>query len=86
MKFHTQEFRHDPENGVYGDCQRAIVASLLGLEMSEVPHFNEGGPDAYGFFERLDSFLFSRGIGRLSIAFDGANIDTATRHHGCALY
>ena len=80
MKFHTQEFRHNPENGEHGDCMRAVIASMLGLEMSEVPNFNEGGPDSYDFFERLDAFLSGRGLGRLSIAFDGASIDTATRH------
>jgi hypothetical protein len=34
-----QEFIHDPSNGVYGDCQRAVIASLLDLPLSEVPHF-----------------------------------------------
>lgn len=31
--------KHDPDNGVYGDCFRACVASLLEMELSDVPHF-----------------------------------------------
>ncbi len=80
MRFHTQEYRHDPKNGEYGDCQRAVIASLLDLELSEVPNFNEGGPDSFDFFERLDSFLASKGLGRLSVAFNGDSIVHATRH------
>lgn len=80
MKFHTQEFRHDPSNGSYGDCQRAVIASLLGLEMSEVPNFNEGGPDGYEFFERLKNFLVRHNLGMLSIPFDGSDIDIVTQH------
>lgn len=42
-----QEFTHKPEIGQYGDCQRAVIASLLDLPISEVPHFyrdeEEGG-------------------------------------------
>ena len=34
-----QEFRHDPDNGVIGDCWRTCIASVLGLERSRVPHF-----------------------------------------------
>jgi len=34
-----QEFIHDPENGFIGDCQRAVIASLMELPLKEVPHF-----------------------------------------------
>lgn len=37
---HKQRFRHDPENGVYGDCYRTALACLLDLEPEEVPHEN----------------------------------------------
>jgi len=43
MTFVTQEFLHRPEEGQIGDCLRAGVASVLGLELSEVPHFVEIG-------------------------------------------
>lgn len=31
--------KDDPENGKYGDCVRACLASMLELESSQVPHF-----------------------------------------------
>lgn len=31
--------KHDPENGQYGDCFRACIASVLHLNIEEVPHF-----------------------------------------------
>lgn len=33
------EVVHDPENGMYGDCFRACIASILELTSKEVPHF-----------------------------------------------
>ena len=57
-----QEFLHDKENGIYGDCQRAVIASLLDLPISEVPHFlKEANGDAYDFFTRLQDFVNSHG-------------------------
>ena len=41
MTPHKQRFRHDPENGVYGDCWRTAIACLLDLDPEEVPHFND---------------------------------------------
>lgn len=38
MTPHKQLYRHDPENGVYGDCFRAAVACLLDEVPSLVPH------------------------------------------------
>lgn len=34
-----QEFAHDPANGIVGDCVRACIASILEMEMKDVPHF-----------------------------------------------
>lgn len=79
MKFHIQEFRHDPANGVHGDCQRAVIACLLDLELHDVPNFNEGGPDSLEFHDRLDDFLAQKGFGRFAVAFDG-DLQTVTRH------
>lgn len=78
MKFHVQEFRHDPKSGVYGDCQRAVIACLLGLELCEVPNFNDGEPDAAEFFDRINDFLAKRGLCLFSVAFNSK--EDATRH------
>lgn len=39
---HLQLFRHDPENGVYGDCFRTVIACLLRLPPVDVPHVAAG--------------------------------------------
>jgi hypothetical protein len=39
MKPVMQEFLHNPETGVFGDCFRAVIASLLDLPIADVPHF-----------------------------------------------
>jgi hypothetical protein len=57
-----QEFVHNPEIGQFGDCQRAVVASLLELPLSDVPHFlQEAAGDSMGFWTRLQRFLASHG-------------------------
>lgn len=39
---HTQTLKHDPANGVNGNCQQTVFACLLGLDIADVPHFGEG--------------------------------------------
>lgn len=57
-----QEFISDPSIGQYGDCQRAVIASLLSLPISEVPHFlKDAGGDADLFWQGMQSFLAQRG-------------------------
>lgn len=34
-----QLFRHKPDKGIYGDCHRACVASILNLPCEAVPNF-----------------------------------------------
>lgn len=36
---HKNRIKHDPEAGQYGDCHRACVATILGLDPDQVPHF-----------------------------------------------
>ena len=50
MKPADQQFVHRPDIGQHGDCQRAVIASLLELPIAEVPHFLQdanGDPDEY---------------------------------------
>jgi hypothetical protein len=63
-----QEFLHKPEEGQYGDCQRAVIATLLDLPASEVPHFNgiaKGEP--FAFWEALQGFVRSKGFVYLTV-------------------
>jgi hypothetical protein len=61
---------HDPENGMYGDCMRATIASLLELKTSEVPHFFETGiPEDYD--KKMEDFLKSR---NLKVIYTGLDV------------
>ncbi len=57
-----QTIMHDPENGQYGNCMQACVASLLELPLDAVPHFLDGDADGINprwwdrFVEFLDGF------------------------------
>ncbi len=42
MKPVNSSIKHDPDNGLYGDCFRACIASVLEMELEEVPHFYDG--------------------------------------------
>lgn len=57
MKYHKQLFRHDPENGVYGDCMRTSLACIMDLEPEDVPHFMDGDPDVAEFNLRIQTWL-----------------------------
>lgn len=64
-----QRNRHRPEDGVYGDCHRAAVASILELAIDDVPHFMDGDPDLAEYNRRETTFLKSRGMVRIMIAY-----------------
>lgn len=70
MKPQKQAFRHDPENGVYGDCYRTAIACMLDMERDEVPHFYEGDPPVDVFNKRAADFLATRGLTTFLVAFD----------------
>ncbi len=68
MKPVDQEFLHEPNIGQYGDCQRAVIASLLELPIAEVPHFSreaEGG--AGDFWDLLQAFCMRHGFAYLQV-------------------
>lgn len=67
---HTQKYLHDPANGVYGDCWRATVASLLRLPIDEVPHVCNG-PDDGKAGDRMRAFLDSQDCSLIQIPFVG---------------
>lgn len=58
---HQQLFRHDPANGVYGDCFRTVIACLLNRHPESVPHFGDG-PDDGKAGERVNAFLAPLGL------------------------
>lgn len=68
MKPVAQRILHDPENGQYGDCMRATIASLLELPSEQVPHFYEKGT-AEDFDATLREFLQSLGYALLNLSY-----------------
>ena len=72
MRFYKQLYKHDPENGVIGDCLRTAWGCLLGLPPEEVPHFtHEAGWNSHDAGERLDEFLGRFGYGRAKFYYAG---------------
>lgn len=58
MKPVKQQFIHDPESGLHGDCQRAVIASLLELDITDVPHFGLlGKDDSNIYWDELQKFV-----------------------------
>ena len=64
-----QKLRHDPKNGVFGDCHRTAYAMILGYEAEEVPHFAYNGPEDFHVNEQ--NWLDSENLGKVNIAFPG---------------
>lgn len=61
MKPQDQRVMHDPENGQQGDCMRAVIASLLELDIEAVPHFAQMASGSLKFYGLIDCFLESQG-------------------------
>lgn len=54
---HYSSVFHDPEAGTYGDCFRAVIASLTDARhIDDVPHFFAGGSAELGY-DILDLWL-----------------------------
>jgi len=74
MKPVVQEFLHDPSIGQYGDCQRAVLASLLELPIADVPHFlQDAKGDPATYWEALQIFCRSHGYVYLTVPNGPAN-------------
>ena len=76
-----QLYRHDPDAGVYGDCDRAAVASLLDMAVRRVPHFYDGiwagtpDPEIEEAHERRRRWLAGRGIRLIQLALSADDLD-----------
>lgn len=55
--FYCAEPRH------YGDCTRAVIASLLDLPLVDVPHFlQDADGKVYEYYTAIEAFLEARGF------------------------
>lgn len=48
---------HDPDNNIFGDCFRAVLASLLEKDCRDVPHFLRDNCDSSIFLARINDYL-----------------------------
>ena len=66
-----QLYRHQPELGTIGDCERTCLACLLDLTPDQVPHFGEKNwEDSTAFNKQEDEWLQSAGYRRIQLAYD----------------
>ncbi|RWN78059.1 MAG: hypothetical protein EOS02_09875 [Mesorhizobium sp.] len=76
MRLVKQLHRHLPDQGIYGDCARTVIACLLDLDPEDVPHAHR--ELAAGEQQEMhDAFLLDRGILRISIPVQIAEIEKA---------
>lgn len=70
-----QEVLHCPDKGQFGDCQRAVIASLLDLPISTVPHFlQSANGNADDYWRLLQDFCRGYGYAYLTVpATSGAS-------------
>lgn len=64
MKPVDQTKFYDKEKGEHGNCQQAALASLLELDLADVPNFmldDDGNVDTSKFWQRFFKFCRSRG-------------------------
>ena len=72
MIFNKQLIKHDPANGVYGDCQRTAIACLLDKLPEDVPNFGVHFMDAEKFDAAMNDYLSSQGLAQFTVAYDGS--------------
>lgn len=73
MTPHKQLFRHDPDNGIYGDCHRTAIACLLDLLPQDVPHWGAigRGRDDYDWRAACGAFLAQHGLYQVDVIYRG---------------
>jgi len=66
-----QDMFYDPEITGNGNCVQAAIASLLGLRLDEVPHFNlVYGPSPCDIEDGIDKFLAERGYALVRLPYN----------------
>lgn len=75
MRLQKQKYRHDPDNGTYGDCHRTAVAMCLGLDRDDVPHFLHDNTKNWSEFgRRVDEFLATKGMAMVQMPFNADSV------------
>lgn len=71
-----QRFVHRPHKGVYADCHRAVLASLLEMNIDTVPHFCQDNPSIEEHNRRIDEWLGARNLAQAGFPLSGTLSDT----------
>lgn len=70
---------HNPEEGRYGNCTQASIASILDLPLDSVPHFCIGLPQGTdgGLEEsrRINNWLRPRGLALFELAYTADSLE-----------
>lgn len=78
MKCHKQANLHDPDNGVWGDCYRTVLACLLDMERDDVPHYVNTLDSARWVTDiqpKYDDWLAERGVQELAISYTSDSVE-----------
>lgn len=67
--------RHDPPSS-YGDCVRACVATLLGLDTRDVEHFTRDGCNGDTMIQRMREWLAPCGLVPFIVSLDATETPT----------
>lgn len=70
MRFQKQAFRHKPEEGIYGDCHRTVLACLLDMDRDDVPNFGKDYLDNAKFQNEVNAWVHSQGFQQTNFAFN----------------
>lgn len=84
LRHQIQANRHKPDEGIYGDCARTVIACLLELPRDDVPHFAEDDPDTLTYNHRIDNYLAEQhGLSFVRIPFlSGDGFDSILQNTG----
>ena len=66
-----QQHSHIPAIGEYGDCFSACLASILELDIDDVPHFTKYNLSDDDFWSLVKKWIIRQGYSFLHIPFDG---------------
>lgn len=83
MMYYKQLLKHDPKNGIYGDCHRTALGCLLDLTPAEVPHFCGHAEEAkaagrhHDWVLEQERWLNRKGYTAVDVLFGGSRGDCA---------
>lgn len=80
-----QKFKHNPEIGHYGDCDRTTIACMLDMPRDVVPNWAEmfwPMNDNVGWDKAKDEWLQSKGYARVVLYYRDCTLDDVLNYVG----